>query len=210
MLCTKLFLSFEINAPRKLHEESRLKRIFVAIEVKSNQTIQKMMEIERSLESLDVPIKTVEPENLHITLAFIGEVEDDVVEAVKEALKSVEGSIINAEFRGIGAFPNANNPRVVWAGVREGSDEIVQLQRKVDSALRSYGIQYEKERNFVPHITLGRVKGKRNLDRLRVFIEKNADVFLGTERFDELKLKESTLTPKGPIYKDLFIQKLRG
>ncbi|MGC9090704.1 MAG: RNA 2',3'-cyclic phosphodiesterase [Fervidicoccaceae archaeon] len=187
-----------------------MKRIFIAIDVKTPQVVQKILEIERSLESLEVPIKTIEPENLHITLAFIGEVEDDLVETAKEALREIKGKSIMAEFHGIGAFPNITSPRVVWAGVKGGSEDIIQLQRKVESALKIYKIGFEKERNFIPHLTLGRIKGRKNIDKLRTFIEKNADIFFGIEKFEEVKLKESILTPKGPIYKDLFVQKLEG
>ncbi|MEM0021140.1 MAG: RNA 2',3'-cyclic phosphodiesterase [Fervidicoccaceae archaeon] len=187
-----------------------MKRVFIAVEVKNPALINKLIEIERSIEYLGVPIKMVEPENLHITLVFIGEVEEDIVEEIKSAISEVVSPPISAQLVGMGAFPTIHSPRVVWVGIKRGSQEIVQLQKKVESALREHRISFEKERNFVPHLTLGRVKGKRNIEKLASFIEKNADMVFGDEEFNEIKLKESILTPKGPIYKDLFIQKMLG
>jgi|UniRef100_A0A7J3SKG2 2'-5' RNA ligase len=188
----------------------QLKRVFIAIEVKRPETVARIIEMENSLESLGVPLKVVEPENLHITLAFIGEIEDDHVETVKSAIGEISGKPIMAEFVGVGAFPTVSSPRVIWAGVKKGSEEISQLQRKVELLLKTYRIHFEKERNFIPHLTLARVKGKKDLEKLRAFIEKNAEAYFGEEFFEEVKLKESILTPKGPIYRDLFAQKLRG
>lgn len=183
-------------------------RTFVAIEVVEPLVVSKILEMENSLSALQVPAKTVEPENLHITLVFIGEVEDELVKDIMSALQEVKYGEIRASLKGIGAFPDLRSPRVIWAGVDRGKEKIVELQKLVANSLRKYNIKFEQEKKFEPHLTLARIKGSKNIERLREFIKMNADIEIGEVVFNELKLKQSILTPKGPIYKDLFVQKL--
>ncbi len=142
-------------------------------------------------------IKFVERENLHITLKFIGEVDDGRAKNIAAALRSVEARQFDVEVRGIGAFPNPARARVIWAGVGKGFEEIVALSREIDEILAKEGVPRESK-EFHPHVTMGRVK--RFDPEIARIISAGRDRKFGTFRFERFVLFRSTLTRSGPIY----------
>lgn len=179
-----------------------LHRIFVAIDIPSADVVKKLAAVRDELVMTGADLKPVEDENLHITLRFIGEVEDEVVRKVCEALREIKFKAFGVRVKGLGAFPTVARPRVIWAGVAEGSRELVSLHLDVERKLRSLGIPPERE-EFVPHITLARVKSPRKSRELADAIARYADYDFGFFEASRFVLKESTLTPRGPIYKDV-------
>jgi len=171
-------------------------RAFVAVEVGENAR-QKIAELQAQLPS---GIKRVEPENLHMTLAFLGEIDDGMAEKVKAALADVHASSFAVICSGVGVFPSASFVRVVWVGAE--STEMKELHQAVWNALAPLGFKPEK---FSPHITIGRPKEKVEV---KPFLQKHAVDALGSFEATELKLKKSTLTPKGPVYEDVCVKKL--
>ncbi|WP_456475473.1 RNA 2',3'-cyclic phosphodiesterase [Candidatus Pyrohabitans sp.] len=149
-------------------------------------------------------VKPVAPEALHITLKFLGEIPEARVEEVHSAMKRAFASSTSFNFsiKGVGAFPSARRARVVWAGVSEGSAELVELQLKLEKELLRLGFPPEK-RAFVPHITLARVKMMHARREVARFIARHADDELGQVLASEVKLMKSTLTPKGAVYSAL-------
>lgn len=142
-------------------------------------------------------IKYVERENLHITLKFIGEVEEQKAERIKELLGMVSFNPIEVELEGVGAFPSADRPRVVWIGVKKGFNEIAALSRQIDELLAWEGIPQEMKA-FHPHVTIGRVR--RYSPAIKSKMEKYAGRSFGSFTVDRFVLYKSTLTPRGPIY----------
>ncbi|MCK4420755.1 RNA 2',3'-cyclic phosphodiesterase [candidate division WOR-3 bacterium] len=166
-------------------------RLFTAIEIpkESRESI-------RNLENLidtNASVKWVEKENLHITLKFLGEVESSspIEEILADVGKGVEPFYIS--LKNLGAFPSESNVRVLWVGVDKGSDVIKDLFRNIEDGLAQLGFQKENK-NFTPHITIGRVKKGKLL--FPSHIDFSYEPFLA----DKITLFESTLTPKGPIY----------
>lgn len=145
-------------------------------------------------------VKTVEEENLHITLKFIGEVSERKVDSIRGALSGVRYRPIRVEITGVGAFPSLSSPRVVWAGVGQGGDEVRRLAEAVERALVPEGIKPEV-RPFHPHVTLARVK--RPCDVVHRFLEENREAQFGSFTVRYFVLFRSTLTPSGPIYTEL-------
>lgn len=145
-------------------------------------------------------------DNIHITLKFLGEVQDAKVEKIKAALDGIKTSSFQAHVRGVGVFPNLGYIRVIWAGVAEGADKFVELSSAVESALVPLG--FAKEKKFTPHATIARVKSVADKNALTARIKELADAEFGTFTVGEVKLKKSTLTPKGAIYEDLGIKRL--
>ncbi len=177
-------------------------RTFVAVDLEDELVRGKIVDIQREISSSSARIKLVEPENLHITLKFLGEVEETripvIVKALEGALKGVDPFRIRLER--VGAFPRVSRPNVIWVGVSDGRDSLIRLANLVEDALRKVGFPKEK-RSFEPHLTIARVK-YRSSD-LPSLITRVENVEIGEIEVREVRLKKSTLTPKGPIYETL-------
>ncbi len=180
-----------------------LVRLFIAIDIEDPLLVSKLSELKRTLLSTNAPLKPVEDENMHITLLFIGEVPEADVESLKNEMdETLAQSAFTIRLKGLGAFPSPSRPRVVWVGVEQGSIELHELHKRATTAARRAGIGFKSE-SFHPHVTLARVKGARNLSSLTRIIIDMGELELGEMKVTEVRLKKSTLTPRGPIYETL-------
>jgi 2'-5' RNA ligase len=182
-------------------------RTFIAIEVKSPEVMRKLIEVRDHLLTSNAELKPVEDENIHLTLRFIGEIPASLVRAICAEVSSLRVEKFQIHVKGVSAFPSPLRPRVVWAGVEEGADKLRELHSLVEEKLRRLGIPREKE-EFVPHITLARVKGTRNIDKLVRILGELVNTDFGYTLVDEVFVKKSVLTPSGPIYSNLCSVKL--
>jgi 2'-5' RNA ligase len=136
-------------------------------------------------------------------MKFLGEVSEDkipvITEAIRTAIKDVEPFDIHV--RGVGVFPSLRYIRVVWAGIAEGRDHIIAIQQNLDRELEKLG--FKPEREFVPHLTLARVKTARHKEKLAMLVERMVNEEFGVTHARAIELKQSKLTPKGPIYTTL-------
>ena len=179
-------------------------RVFIAIEIENNDVLSKLIKIKDAFKATKADIKTVEDENIHLTVRFIGEVPLDIVKAIQENLKVLEDiPAFNMYVKGIGAFPSSTRPRVIWAGVVNGVTLLKEIRRRVEQFLRRLGIKPDTH-EFTPHITLARVKGRRGIDRVIKLLEMYQDYDFGKSPVTKVKLKRSILRPQGPLYIDLY------
>jgi 2'-5' RNA ligase len=184
-------------------------RTFVAVEIDLNlgSGIEELM---RQFRSSSMDVKWVEPENRHLTLKFLGDVDlnetYDVCRAVERAVEGIEP--FDMELRGIGAFPNAKRPRTLWVGAGEGADEMIGLAERVESQMERLGYRREPRR-FQPHLTLGRLHGGPAPAEIVQLLEQHADLEIGSMPVDEVIIFSSTLTKRGPVYDPLGRAKLR-
>ena len=152
-------------------------------------------------------VRWVAVKNMHLTLKFIGETEENMIEPIGQALSSaIEGSpAMEMKVSGCGGFPNLKNPRVLWAGL-EGAGPAVAMARDIDRELHRLGYPKEK-RPLSPHLTLGRIKQRSDLSDLTSYMR---SLTFTTEpiTLDRVALVKSTLTPSGPIYENLKLIKL--
>lgn len=150
-------------------------------------------------------LKTVLPENYHITLKFLGNCSDELAMKIRDGLDELQLPVdkIPITVKGIGGFPNTNKVSVIWAGIKTGERLIENLYENIETF--AGGLGFEKERRkFSPHLTLARVrKNKRISDELRHYIEKNKETEFCKSSFDRLVLFSSDLTPKGPVYTEV-------
>lgn len=175
-------------------------RLFVAIDI-SNELRKEFIPV-LNLLSKYRGIKPVEPENLHITLKFLGEVNEARAELVKERLRQIKFEPFEIKFRGIGFFPSQNYMRVIWIGV-EG-DRIYSLAEEVENEMKKLG--FRRDKKFRAHLTVGRVKRIDSEARVRLAEElREFDRDYGEMVVDRFKLKKSTLTPRGPVYEDIEV-----
>ena len=175
-------------------------RGFISIDVGA---CPKLIEFEGEVEKTGADLKLVEPENVHITLKFLGDTEETLVDEIEKIMNNAvkDASTFNIQLKGAGVFPNQNYIKVVWVGIEHG-DPIATIAQEIDEKLSKFGFKKE-ERKFSPHLTIARVKTSRNKDKLLQIIEKYRDVEFTDMKVDSIKLKKSDLTPKGPIYTTL-------
>ena len=142
------------------------------------------------------------PENLHLTLKFIGEVPETEFAVIRNALAAARSDQpVALEFRGLGFFPNEKRPRVFWAGI-EASPNLKTLAAEIDRAMEKLGIPCE-QRPFSPHLTLARFEPPELPEKLRSAIEENAAREFGSFRTNQYQLIESKLKPSGAEYTTL-------
>ena len=176
-------------------------RAFIAVPV-SDEVRATVASVEENLRGLGADVKWVDPQNVHLTLKFLGAVEagriGDVGSALKSALAGTDGSGITVA--GAGTFPpGKKNVRVVWLGITEGQAALVEIARRVDDACAALGFARE-ERPFSPHLTIGRVR--RESGRLADLARGVAALEFNPLKvdIDRVNLMRSELSPKGPTY----------
>lgn len=182
-------------------------RTFIAIDV-SDQIREALGRVEAHLKYAGADVKWVKPENIHLTLKFLGEIDEKKAGAVKSALDSIACSTRSFELtiKDIGAFPKIDHPRVIWVGLDKGAAETVTIAAKVDEAMGRLGFAKE-ERPFSPHLTIGRVRSPLNKAKLADKISSAASAVtlsgIVPYRVSSLVLFRSTLTPQGSVYSKL-------
>ncbi|MEM5872337.1 MAG: RNA 2',3'-cyclic phosphodiesterase [Candidatus Aenigmatarchaeota archaeon] len=173
-------------------------RAFIGISI-PEELKPKIKEIQNKFSKFD--IKFVEPENLHFNLKFFKDLRN--TEKVKGKLKDISSHFKPFEIKiaGIGAFPSKNYIRVIWLGVKEGYQQLVSLAKFIQSSLEELGYTEEE---FVPHLTLGRVRTGKNKNEIIMLLNELENVEIGNMEVKEIKLFQSKLTPTGPIYNEVF------
>jgi 2'-5' RNA ligase len=178
-------------------------RIFVAIGLPEHIThsIGEMQEeMMRRLPSSSV--RWVHPDNIHLTLNFIGEIPERSLDEFKSAFVDGVGEMqrIPVHVSGFGCFPNCRRPKVLWLGVEDASGRLKQMQRNLEKGFEMLGITREN-RPFKPHLTLGRVK-RQDSDLIQGLAQYKAES-IGLFEVREVTLFQSELRPTGAVYTSL-------
>ncbi len=181
-------------------------RSFIAIDIDNEEVVRKIVSFQRELIKYG-KFKIVKPENLHITLKFLGEIDPAKIDVITGILDKIESDKFEIIFRGLGCFPSPSRPNVVWVGVMEENSSLLNIWSYIEDQLQRYGFQRER-RGFKPHLTIARVKFISNRQGFRNMIYKYHEFELGVQRVASIKLKKSTLTPTGPVYDDLHVKVL--
>lgn len=172
-------------------------RGFIAVEV---PTLGPLAQVLQQLARSGADVKVVEGHHIHVTLKFLGDVPvsfvDKIEQGIKNAAKAVKPFEMNV--RGVGAFPNNANPRVVWAGL-EHAEPMSVIARRLEDEMHKLAFPRER-RDFTPHITLARVRSLRGADRLAAVLGEHGMEQFGQVRVDKVLLMRSELAPKGPTY----------
>jgi 2'-5' RNA ligase len=178
-------------------------RTFIAIEL-PEQIRDALAKLEDRFKKTGADVKWVEPKNIHLTLKFLGEIDDEQLVKISEILEEVTGNKKCFQIRicSIGAFPKINYPRVIWMGIDIGDKETKELARELEKKISELGILKER-RPFSSHITIGRTRSDIGRDKL--VQELKAVNLLDGKNFTVTKITlfKSTLTPKGAIYEVL-------
>jgi len=175
-------------------------RGFIAIDIGS---FSKLVELENEIKNSGAHTKLVEPENIHITLKFLGDTNEEYINKIEEIINNSVKDIepFEIKLKGMGVFPNQNYIKVIWIGVENG-EPIGLIANKIDEGLSKIGFIKEK-RGFSAHLTIGRVKSAKNKDNLLKIVDKYKEIEFLKIKVESIILKKSELTPKGPIYTTL-------
>lgn len=179
-----------------------MKRIFIAVRIEPGEELLKMISsLKTALKNES--IKWTETSNIHITLVFLGDNEDNRIKEIDAILSGICSGFGSFDLilRGAGIFRNLRDPRIIWAGI-DNSKELTDLNRSISVKLRETGTHLE-ERTFNPHLTLGRIKRINDTRELSDLIENYKDKEIQRLRVSEIILFESVLRPEGPVYKPL-------
>jgi 2'-5' RNA ligase len=155
-------------------------------------------------------VHAVDPDNLHLTLRFLGDIDRDRLPDVTRAIDAAAAAVsrFNVALHGVGAFPDSRRPRVIWAGVTD-TMPLDALAAHLDSGLGTVNGIAQRDKPFTAHLTLARVKAKPPRACLDL-IGKHREATLGRFAIATVHLIESTLTPAGPVYRDRHIAALGG
>ena len=181
-------------------------RLFVALEIPADvrdnlaAVIRELNKL--SSQAASKPPRWVRPENLHVTLKFIGETAPGMLDAIRDALAGIRvNKPIDINCKGLGFFPDDRRPQVLWAGL-DASGNLPRLAEDVDRALETVGVAHEK-RAFTPHLTLARFDPPRLPEKLRDAINPTAARDFGSFQARQFHLIESRTKPSGAEYTTL-------
>ena len=182
-------------------------RLFIAVELDEKVRKEALKEMDY-LRPKGIDVAFTAPENLHITMKFLGEVAEQQLEKVKGDLTSTMSGVkqFKVNVKGMGYFGRPEFMKVVWLGMDEGRDELVNIIKSLNKSLSYIGTE---NRPPHPHITIGRVKTCKNREVLLHEIKSKQDVEIGEMAVKQIKLKKSELTEGGPIYTDLMTLSLK-
>ncbi len=191
-------------------ERAKMIRAFISVEI-PDEIKGALQDIQQAFRESRDRITWVRPQGMHITLKFLGDIEEGSIPEIgarmQKAGDNIEPFVIH--LLGAGVFPGMKKPRVLWAGIREGAEDLKKIQEDLDSRLEDLGFPISI-RPFSPHITIGRIKDIRDPRWFAAQMEKHGDTEIGSMRAESIHLFESRLRPDGAVYTERFFAPLGG
>ncbi len=179
----------------------RFARLFIAVKMPP-EVAQSLDAMIRQLAVAEAEVKWVKIKNLHLTLKFLGEVDESEIPSLIDGLQTVKSKKFTIEAGSIGLMPNIRRPRVIYADIVKGAEKLEKLAFFVEKVTISLGFEPES-RKFLAHLTLGRFKGQTRLNKLLEKIDCAKGVIFGKVSVVEFYLIKSELRPEGPQYTEL-------
>ena len=168
--------------------------------------------LQKELAKTGAEVKWVTPESMHVTLLFLGEVDDRELHAVCKAVREAAAGEPPFPLRvsGLGAFPTPRRPKILWAGITDGAEQLQRLNLALEERMLELGCYRKEERGYTPHLTLGRVKGDRDAFAVAPELAKRRDWDGGRTTVDEVRVFASVLEKAGPVHTVLGRGELTG
>ena len=181
---------------------NQIMRTFISLDVNDSNIIDNVLNFYDILSDFHSSIRLVNPNQLHFTLKFLGDVSSDGVKKISNLLSEINTKKFSVTFNSIGVFPNYNTLSIIWMGVDNNSVKFIDsLSNNVNTALCA--LYKFDDIKFIPHVTLCRLKNLKNKSKLVSLLKNNSDLIFGTQEFHNFSLKSSKLTDKGPLYTTL-------
>jgi 2'-5' RNA ligase len=186
-------------------------RTFIGVDL-GKSIRDRAVALQETLARTGTDVKWVESENLHVTLLFLGEVDNREIPSVCRVVaeQTERHPAFTMSIQSVGCFPNPRRPRILWIGVGQGTQELCGLHDSLEPPLLELGCYRREERQYTPHITLGRVKSERSSALLATALAKQAGWQGGEVEVGEILVMSSELTSKGPVYTVLSRAKLHS
>lgn len=181
-------------------------RLFIAIPIENRTKELLQDQIELAQTALDFDLKWVSGENLHLTLKFLGDTEEEKLSDIKESMQNTcsQFSNFNIYYNHFDAFPSTDYPKVLYFGLKNDKKILINLQNELENNLYEKGFEKE-DRDYTPHLTFARTRKKTDMRQLKYdyqdFIEENKIRIL--QKVNKISLIESQLYKSGPVYKEL-------
>ena len=173
-------------------------RTFVAVEITDGMVLDSIKKVQSEIK---ISAKPVEIHNMHFTLMFLGEISEEMAKKVQAQLDTIKFSAFDIGFIGVGAFPKPKFTRVIWIGLDQGGEKLVELAKTIEEKLAPLGFKSDKP--FKPHATIFRIKNQAG--DITNQLVKYANAKFGSQLVSSIKFKQSVLTPSGPIYSDIGV-----
>ncbi len=175
-------------------------RTFVAIEI-DKEIKDRILEFLNQLKKVDADVKWVASENIHITLKFIGYIDEKILPALNKTINDITSCLrsFSIKIEDVGVFPTLKKPRIIFVCARDKENNLLKLYEELENRLEVLGIKRES-RKYVGHITLGRIKSQKNIPKLIDTLNSRSGHFFGQEKANYISLIQSKLTPSGPVY----------
>ncbi|MBI9017955.1 MAG: RNA 2',3'-cyclic phosphodiesterase [Phycisphaerae bacterium] len=188
-------------------------RCFIAIEL--DEDVRSRIELlqgqlRRQLRGKDKGLKWVKSGSIHLTLKFLGEIEDKYIPDICSALSETveEFSAFDFDIDRLGTFPENGPARVLWLGIGQGSEQLAGLQDKIDQRLADLGIEPEGKK-FVAHLTLARIKNSDTGRELKEIVAGDISMDIGIQDVCEVRIIQSVSGKEGPSYVPVHTAKLK-
>ncbi|MEM3526231.1 MAG: RNA 2',3'-cyclic phosphodiesterase, partial [Candidatus Jordarchaeaceae archaeon] len=154
-------------------------RAFIAIDVEDNALVQKILDIQKEFMQTGAKLKLVEPENIHFTIRFLGNISLAMVDKIYEIMRNIEFTPFEIELYGVGCFPSLSRINNIWIGTRKGKEEITRIYDNLETQIRKLKFPPEGK-EYTPHATIARVKSAHNRDKLAKMITKLSSLEIGS------------------------------
>jgi 2'-5' RNA ligase len=177
-------------------------RSFLAFDLDAETVRKRLAAAQKLLVQTGADLKLVESQNIHLTIRFLGDIRVSLVEKIYGEMKGLNFVPFDFHISGLGAFPDLRYPRVLWAGMTEGADQMKSIFSQLEPRMQMLGFAADPK-GFSPHLTIARVRSGLRRTELADLIKKNENYDFGTIRATCIRLKRSELTPRGPIYSTL-------
>ncbi|MGE0681617.1 MAG: RNA 2',3'-cyclic phosphodiesterase [Candidatus Binatia bacterium] len=173
-------------------------RAFIAVTL-GELIIEEIAKVHRLLQEAKGDIRWTRVDSLHLTLKFLGDIEHKQVEPILRVLNKLVGTRppLHLIAQGLGVFPNLKRPRVLWVGLK--GEGLIKLVEAIETALMRLDFPPD-DREFTPHLTLGRIRSPRGWDRVFALMKEHENVLFGESTIEKVTLYQSTLRPDGAIY----------
>ncbi|MGD9963239.1 MAG: RNA 2',3'-cyclic phosphodiesterase [Thermoplasmata archaeon] len=175
-------------------------RAFVAADIEPEERLKDIL---TGLRRSGADLKVVRPELMHVTVKFLGDTEEDMVDGIASRIDNAVRDVqpFDVKLVGMGAFPSLSNIRVVWVGM-EDSGILARTAKRLDDSLVELGFEPDRK-GFKPHLTVARARSTSGMGAVQAILKEKATSDFGTYKVGSIRLKKSVLGPQGPAYSDV-------